>query len=492
MFEITFTDKDLLAKMVSSKKALLGAVYDFTYENRFLVYHAEIQSCLAYNVLDITTGYASRIINRKIGQEYKPNELGRLIPLMFKSLKYIGNVKQDSGFRLKPYEAIEEIMRKVLPINGYDISESQIALCRCIFRCLTTTKLTFGATSIGRAAIVPYIVAGYVARKYRISEYYNEKAVIIVADKRLHTEFMKTVADISSVLYGIGIIDKPLKAVIRKRKESYICLRRYLRFDDKKILEGKVTVEMLCRGPVDMEKLNLPGYAFKKLSVGSSCRECNERKRCGFRKFISTVNEDESITFQVMTHRFYVKTLSSAYSETNSVSPFGGFVIIDDRDKLYREAEIVFSDKLVEKDIRRCIYDAVCKTDSDKKLIRDAEETADRFFEAIEDIARDSEDGYIIFDADAVRITDRLIRIFERLRYNEVKNPVAEFRNKKVHEKLKKLKCSNRVEIRADKHNHSMSVYLSPKDLDAEMMRTLWSKDVSHMVIEHTEEKRRE
>ena len=468
MFEITFTDKDLLDELVKSKKAYSGAVYDFTYENRFLVYHVEIQERLAYNVIDLTTGYASRVTNRKIGDEYNPNELGRLIPLMFRSLQYLGNVRQDSGFKLKPYEAIEDIMRKILPMSGYDITESQVALCRSIFRSLTTTKLTYGTTSMGKAVIVPYIVAGYVARKYRISEYYNEKAVVIVANKRLHSEFLRTVADISSILYGSGIIDAPLKTVVRKRKESYVCLKRYMKFKDKGCLEGKVTENMLCRMPVDMDGLNLPVYAVKKLSVGDSCRECDERKKCGFRKFISAVNEDESITFQIMTHRFYLRSMSSTYSENNHISPFDGFAIIDDRDKLYKEAETVFSDKLVEKDIRKCISDAVGKTDKDKRLIKDAGETAYRLFEAIEDISRDSKDGYIVFDADAVGITDKLIRLFERLRYDDTKMPLAELRNKKVREKLKKLKCQRAVDIWTEEHNHSLSVYLSPKDLDAE------------------------
>ena len=251
-----------------------------------------------------------------------------------------------------------------------------------------------------------------------------------------------------------------------------------------------MTENLLCRMPVDMDGLNLPVYAVKKLSVGDSCRECDERKKCGFRKFISAVNEDESITFQIMTHRFYLRSMSSTYSENNHISPFDGFAIIDDRDKLYKEAETVFSDKLVEKDIRKCISDAVGKTDKDKRLIKDAGETAYRLFEAIEDISRDSKDGYIVFDADAVGITDKLIRLFERLRYDDTKMPLAELRNKKVREKLKKLKCQRAVDIWTEEHNHSLSVYLSPKDLDAEMMRTLWSKDVSHIVIEHTKEEK--
>lgn len=44
MFEITYNDTDALERYEEEKRTYPGAKYDFTFEKRFLVYHADIQS----------------------------------------------------------------------------------------------------------------------------------------------------------------------------------------------------------------------------------------------------------------------------------------------------------------------------------------------------------------------------------------------------------------------------------------------------------------
>ena len=39
MFEITYNDSDMLQNFIDADKAYHGAIYDFTFEGRFLVYH---------------------------------------------------------------------------------------------------------------------------------------------------------------------------------------------------------------------------------------------------------------------------------------------------------------------------------------------------------------------------------------------------------------------------------------------------------------------
>ena len=39
MFEITYNDSDMLQNYIDADKAYHGAIYDFTFEGRFLVYH---------------------------------------------------------------------------------------------------------------------------------------------------------------------------------------------------------------------------------------------------------------------------------------------------------------------------------------------------------------------------------------------------------------------------------------------------------------------
>ena len=39
MFEITYNDSDTLQNFIDADKAYHGAIYDFTFEGRFIVYH---------------------------------------------------------------------------------------------------------------------------------------------------------------------------------------------------------------------------------------------------------------------------------------------------------------------------------------------------------------------------------------------------------------------------------------------------------------------
>ena len=61
LFEFTYKDSHVLNKYINEKKAYTGGVYDFTYEGRYLIYHAFIQNTTAYIVIDMKTDQASRI-----------------------------------------------------------------------------------------------------------------------------------------------------------------------------------------------------------------------------------------------------------------------------------------------------------------------------------------------------------------------------------------------------------------------------------------------
>ena len=89
MFEITYNDRDKLNEYINSKKAEANAEYDFTFENRFIIYHIERLGTLTYIALDMTTGRGSEIARKS--SSYKITEhKGVLIGKILKSIKYTG------------------------------------------------------------------------------------------------------------------------------------------------------------------------------------------------------------------------------------------------------------------------------------------------------------------------------------------------------------------------------------------------------------------
>ena len=55
MFEITYNDSDTLQNFIDADKAYHGAIYDFTFEGRFIVYHFFVKDTARYVALDSMT-----------------------------------------------------------------------------------------------------------------------------------------------------------------------------------------------------------------------------------------------------------------------------------------------------------------------------------------------------------------------------------------------------------------------------------------------------
>ena len=92
MFEIIYKDKESLNEYIENRKAYPNAVYDFTFENRFLVYHCEMTNELHYIALDMETGCGSEMCRRKKNSPIPPESFNSLIPSIFQSIKYTGNL----------------------------------------------------------------------------------------------------------------------------------------------------------------------------------------------------------------------------------------------------------------------------------------------------------------------------------------------------------------------------------------------------------------
>ena len=70
MFEITYKSDDTLQIFIDAGKAYKDAIYDFTFENRYIIYHFFVKDEARYVALDTDTGYASEVTRRKKNNLY--------------------------------------------------------------------------------------------------------------------------------------------------------------------------------------------------------------------------------------------------------------------------------------------------------------------------------------------------------------------------------------------------------------------------------------
>lgn len=140
MFEITYNDADALERYEKEKRAYPGAKYDFTFEKRFLVYHANMLNQIIYYAIDMKTGLSSEVMRRKSGSPVKKAEYASvLMDRLMDSIKYVGDRRTyingcvPFGYRLEnkvmiPFEPEAEIVRSLF--QGYLNGASLTELCR--------------------------------------------------------------------------------------------------------------------------------------------------------------------------------------------------------------------------------------------------------------------------------------------------------------------------------------------------------------------------
>ena len=166
MFEITYSDNETFEAYQNAGKAHKGGTYDFTFENRYIIYHANLRHKVDYIAIDMSTGLASFVITKNPGNLYTEASYKRLIPHILYSVKYTGDMRYLNRFADDPLTVIDSIFRVVLPNNGYNIREEQIALAKKMYIGFTEKQVALCEAEVGTGKTLSYLVAAIVAKHH--------------------------------------------------------------------------------------------------------------------------------------------------------------------------------------------------------------------------------------------------------------------------------------------------------------------------------------
>lgn len=164
MYEITYDDKETLACYIVKRMAYDGGVYDFTFEGRYLIYHARVMGEWHYIALDMTTGVGSVMYRGK--KPLRITDKHTVITCICNAIKYTGDRRYGSVMESDPIEIIDSIFRDILPKYGFNVREEQIELSKRIFRGFTSYDVSLCEAEVGSGKSLAYLVAGVVARKH--------------------------------------------------------------------------------------------------------------------------------------------------------------------------------------------------------------------------------------------------------------------------------------------------------------------------------------
>ncbi|MBO5015180.1 MAG: ATP-dependent DNA helicase [Bacteroidaceae bacterium] len=509
MFEFTYSDNDILESYKDCGKAYKKGVYDFTFENRYLIYHAPLRNKVDYIALDLKTGLASSVITKNPGDLYTKASYRKLIPHIFYSVKYTGDKRYLDTFIDKPYEIIDAIFRVVLPNSGYNIREEQIALAKKMYMGFTEKQVALCEAEVGTGKTLSYLVAAIVA-KHHNNKVYAQNMPITITTSNIELQkalVEREIPNLSRMLLDYYIIEKPLTAVLRKGKEHYLCrfrLEDYLRNIKEYPSKYAKTIEILediagHEYAIDLDKMKISGMLKSRICIKGTCVGCRMRKECAYQEYCDRMYNMPDLDFQVTNHNMYLMSQKTRREDRPPLLRSSAFVVVDEAHKFKEAAEDTFGECLNEKDVDcylRAVKHLCPKTVHREKYqfyLNDAKGSNSSVFASLRraynpnDIDDDKGSLIKLTNFQSSRLF-RLMRSIEIIEEMRVKNNCGmAVTGKMIIGAIDALINGSKNTIWIEKdENDVLSVRSTPKNIDTILYNTVWNKNTSHVLTSGT------
>ena len=503
MLEITFEHKDLFDIIKENNRVYKDGEYDFTFEGRFVVYHCHHKNELVYIALDMETGYGSQKLVKPDGVLYTEKEYNSIVPAILNSIKYTGDRRSAALTNADPMDVIELVFKTIMPRYGYKLRFEQMNLAKSMYRSMTQKTVGICEAEVGTGKTLAYLVAAIIART-RLP-YYRMSNPITVATStiELQTSIVeKDIPMLSEMLCEYGVIHKPLKVVLRKGKEHYMCYSRYQTFMkslERRPRKNKKLIEYLKehdyeKNGFDLDKTKLPPNVKDKICVKGLCAKCQYRDKCRYGKFRYYCQFDRDIDVQVTNHNLYLVTKKTKTDILKNSS----LVIVDEAHKFKDAALDVFGIRITEKEVSIFI-DAIKDVavnkgmeDKYKKTIRSLKLNTRAFFKSMSRHVRAEEDYSI-----NTKVT---LSVKERKRAEEIANclyrikkstklATAEYKNwcQNLLQGFEDIVKPHDITVWVEEDdNQNVIVRATYKDIGRVLYNEVWNKEMNYILTSGT------
>ena len=268
----------------------------------------------------------------------------------------------------RAHREIDTIFRVLFPEHGMAVREEQIMLCHEMLDNLLERNIALCDAGVGIGKTYAYLVACVLMRKYSLlaegcSPYEQRPVVIstssIALQKAILTEYIPF---LSRILQENGTIQAPIKAVIRKGKEHFVCDERLeqrivaIEEKNKNALQKEALLSL--KEHYDMDEVsNLSGFDRRMVNVPKFCSgDCPKRGSCRYQQYLER-SRDHEMFIQICNHNYL---LADGYHRLQDYRPLlkdYRALIVDEAHKLPDAAKQMFGKSLCYDDIREiCFY----------------------------------------------------------------------------------------------------------------------------------------
>lgn len=262
---------------------------------------------------------------------------------------------------------MEKIFRVLLPEQGLAVREEQIRLCHEMLDTLLGERIALCDAGVGIGKTYAYLVACVLMRKYSILMERNslpKQHPVVVSTSSIALQkaiLSEYVPFLSRVLVEQGIIQTPLRAVVRKGKEHFVCDNRLeqrieaIRHKQKNAVQREALLSLRKHYDMDTVK-DLSGFDRRLVCVPKFCpRECPGRQMCRYQRYLEE-SKKQDVFLQICNHNYL---LADAFHRREEYKPLLAdyrALVVDEAHKLPEAARQMFGKNLCMDDIREIAY----------------------------------------------------------------------------------------------------------------------------------------
>lgn len=243
---------------------------------------------------------------------------------------------------------VEHIFRAILPQNGLAVREEQIALCHHMLDALYKNKVTLCDAGVGIGKTYAYLTACVLFEKYRPHEQTGPDIVISTSSIALQEAIIgEYIPFLSRVFLDNGVVEKPIRAAIRKGKERFVCdLRLGVRLEavrNKPKNEAQKAALLALKKHYDMDDVaDLSGFDRKLVSVPKACPgSCSLRSVCRYHRYLQQA-KGADIFVQICNHNYLLADAIHKLRKYPSLLCDYRLLVIDEAHKLPEAAEQMY------------------------------------------------------------------------------------------------------------------------------------------------------
>lgn len=251
----------------------------------------------------------------------------------------------------------EHIFRVLLPQNGLSVREEQIALCHHMLDALFQNKITLCDAGVGIGKTYAYLTACVLFEKYNPRWETGPRIVISTSSVALQDAVVgEYIPFLSRIFLENGVLEKPIRAAVRKGKERFVCdFRLAVRLEnvrEKPKNQAQKDALRALKTHYDLDDVaGLSGFDRRLVCVPKFCPgSCSLRSVCRYHRYLRQAKSAD-IFLQICNHNYLLADAIHKLREFPSLLCDYRLLVIDEAHKLPEAAEQMYGKSLTGEDL---------------------------------------------------------------------------------------------------------------------------------------------